>query len=554
VPRPGGSIAAASDSHALSGDDAVYRLLTKIGEGGAASVFLGRAASAQGVARTFAIKRLHAHLSADPEAQLRLVHEARVGARIHHANVVGVHALERRHGELSLVMDYVEGVSLADLLAAASSAGATVPPRVTMRAIIDACAGLTALHELLNDDGQPDGYVHRDVSPQNLLVGADGTTRVTDLGLARRIGLPSRVSDAVDGKLAYLAPEILDRGEIGVASDIFAMGVVIWESLSDKRLFRGQSDADTVRRIGLVEAPPLSRAARGLGSNLDAVVAKALAKLPSERFGSMRELGAALERAAAPMGLIASSAEVGQQVRALVGALLTERRRSATEADATLRPSSLLDGGAADDHEAPTQKRSAKILALPSRPRAITGTTDVMAAPSIAVEPACALEAPTPATLPVLPRTNPALARISHPDLREDDETTNVFSDVAAVQRMTPSEPRASLVVWATASTATPRAPQPPPMRPPPRPLPVSLDQAEAQRATTASTRPRTPSPAPNPQSVDLTSDDLAPWEGARRARRTRLALAAIIALQVIVAIAIAAGWSPWTILGIGVR
>src|SRR5262249_40006237 len=159
--------------------------------------------------------RAHPHLLDDPQAQRMLVTEARLASRIHHANVVAVHDVERRDGEVLLIMEYVEGASLAKLVEAGNAVGREIPYRVAVRVVLDACAGLAAVHELTDDDGRPVGFLHRDVSPQNILVGVDGTSRITDFGLAKLIS-SERASGSLNGKLAYLAPEVIEEQAFSV--------------------------------------------------------------------------------------------------------------------------------------------------------------------------------------------------------------------------------------------------------------------------------------------------------------------------------------------------
>src|SRR5262245_40221506 len=148
-----------------------YELLTKIAAGGMAMVYVGRLRGAAGFWRLCAIKRAHPHLVEDPELRRSLIAEARLASRIQHPNVVPISDVEELEGELLLVMDYVEGAALSELIRHASDAGRRLPPRVVVRVVLDACAGLAAAHDLKDENGTPLGLVHRDVSPQNVLVG-----------------------------------------------------------------------------------------------------------------------------------------------------------------------------------------------------------------------------------------------------------------------------------------------------------------------------------------------------------------------------------------------
>src|SRR5262249_16643787 len=155
-----------------------------------------------------------------------------------------------------------------------------LPPALAVRIVLDACAGLHAAHELVADDGRPLGFVHRDVSPQNVLVGVDGVARLTDFGIAkcREAGAQPTTEGVLKGKLGYMAPEYVRGTAVDRRADVFALGVVLWEALASKRLFRGESDGETIDRIQHAPIPRASEAAPGLGTGLDAVLERALAR------------------------------------------------------------------------------------------------------------------------------------------------------------------------------------------------------------------------------------------------------------------------------------
>ncbi|MEP7122010.1 MAG: serine/threonine-protein kinase [Byssovorax sp.] len=310
-----------------------YELLVKIGSGGTASVYIARVTGAAEFSRLVAVKRPHPHLLCDPAARRLFAAEAAVASRIHHANVLAIHDVESTADDLLLVMDYVEGVSLAELLEAGASGGPALPARVALRVALDAAAGLAAVHELDDDRGRPLGILHRDVSPQNILVGVDGTARLGDLGLARRpSSRGSEANQGLVGKLAYVAPELLDTGIASVKSEVFALGVVLWESLARRRLFRGNDEIETIERLRSLDPEPLSTAEPGLGTAFDQVISKALHKDPSKRWSSVRELAAALSAVARAADRVASSEEVSEHVRAVAATTLKRRREMLNEA------------------------------------------------------------------------------------------------------------------------------------------------------------------------------------------------------------------------------
>jgi len=197
--------------------------------------------------------------------------------------------------------------------------------RVVMRVILDACAGLHAAHELVDEKGRAVGLVHRDVSPQNLLVGVDGATRVSDFGVAKATAMATTHSGSLKGKLAYMSPEYVQGRAIDRRVDVFAIATVAWEALAGKRLFRGDNDVDTAQRILSRDAPPLSKEVPELAA-FDDVLETALAKDPNDRFATTQALASALESVAQARGLVAGHAEVAAIVKKLAGQELESRR------------------------------------------------------------------------------------------------------------------------------------------------------------------------------------------------------------------------------------
>lgn len=300
-----------------------HELLVKIATGGTATVYVGRVSGSVGFSRLVAIKRAHPHLRDDPRARAALIREATLASRVHHANVVVIQDVEETEEELLLVMDYVEGGALSDMLDA-SDAPLAAP--VALRILLDACAGLAAVHAMTDEAGRDVGMIHRDVSPQNILVGIDGTARLTDFGLARLTEVSSSASATVKGKIAYMAPEYIEGAPPTRPCDVFSMGVVVWETLSGRRLFRGSNDADTLRRVVSTAVPRISTVA-GVPEPFDAVLARALAKDPSKRYRSIAAFNEAFADVARLVG-VATAGEVGALVRQLVGRTLARRRET----------------------------------------------------------------------------------------------------------------------------------------------------------------------------------------------------------------------------------
>jgi serine/threonine-protein kinase len=286
-----------------------YVLFDAIAKGGMGAVHLAKQLGPVGFSRTVAVKRLRAKARHHVAS---LLDEARIASRIHHPNVIGILDVLAEDDAVYVVYELCQGVSLAHLFAATVRAGATIPPSVAVSVMCGALHGLHAAHEAQSELGDPLGIVHRDVSPQNVVLGADGSARVTDFGIALAAGrLQVTGPGVVKGKTAYLAPEQVVRGDLGRAADVYAAGVVLWELLTAKRLFGAEKDEDArVARILEGAIAPPSEVAPGAPAELDELVLRALRLQPRERFETARAFADALEERLAP----ASPRQVGEWV------------------------------------------------------------------------------------------------------------------------------------------------------------------------------------------------------------------------------------------------
>jgi len=244
-----------------------------------------------------AIKTVHADGFDDEAAAITLHDEARVLSHVRHENVVPLLEVLRVEGSVLLVMPYVRGASLAELMVAASDANRVLAPGVVSAIVQDVLAGLEAAHTARSADGAELRVVHRDVSPQNVMVGLDGVAKVLDFGIAKADGRAAKTTrdGAMKGKVAYMAPEQIHGEETDLRADLYAVGVVAWEMLALDRLFAGANDADTLRRVLTSTVPRVSERRSDVPSVFDAWVAKALSRHRGGRFGGAREMGAALE-------------------------------------------------------------------------------------------------------------------------------------------------------------------------------------------------------------------------------------------------------------------
>jgi serine/threonine-protein kinase len=299
-----------------------YLLYEELASGGMATVHLGRLVGPVGFSRTVAIKRLHPQLAKDEDGVAMFLDEARLAARIQHPNVVQTLDVVQTSGELFLVMEFVRGETLSRLLKASVKLGERIPPAIAAAVIAGALHGLHAAHEARNERGEPLNLVHRDVSPQNIMVGADGTARVLDFGVAKAIGRAQTTSEGqIKGKLGYMPPEQLSAGQIDRRTDIYAAAVVLWEVLVGQRLFAGDSHGVVVGKILHSEVPAPGQMAEGIPPALDAIVLRGLARDPEARYATAREMAVDLERSVGG----APQSVVGEWVERLAGSVLRTR-------------------------------------------------------------------------------------------------------------------------------------------------------------------------------------------------------------------------------------
>lgn len=271
-----------------------YRVYSELASGGMATVHLGCLLGPAGFSKLVAIKCLHQEFAAESEFVSMFLDEARLASSIHHPNVVASLDVVAEQGELLVVMEYVHGETLAGLLRLSRQKSETAPLPVVIRVLCDALEGLHAAH-VASLAGQQLNIVHRDVSPQNIMVGADGNTRVLDFGIAQA-ALRSQATAAgkIKGKVAYMSPEQVQGHAVDARTDVFAAGVVLWEALTGRRLFFAADSRETVGLLLNSPIPAPSSFNTALSPELDAVVLKALERHPGRRFQSAHDFAAAL--------------------------------------------------------------------------------------------------------------------------------------------------------------------------------------------------------------------------------------------------------------------
>ena len=434
-----------------------YALYGAIAAGGMATVHLGRLLGPVGFSRTVAIKRLHAQFASDPEFVSMFLDEARLAARIRHPNVVPTLDVVATGGELFLVMDYVPGESIARLSRVLREQHQTIPQRILSAVMAGVLHGLHAAHEAKDERGDPLGIVHRDMSPQNVLVGVDGVARVLDFGVAKAAGRMQTTREGqIKGKLAYMPPEQLRGAEVSRGTDIYAAGVMLWELVTGQRLFSGDNEGAVVAKIleGRVEQPS-KVVMRGIGRGatltdgylrsveaLDHTILKALAMKVEDRFATAREMALEIERKCPP----ATGSEVADWVELVAKDVLVSRAamvaeiessasmsigdgqghvQSVLSAKATLQPNHFPQAGVAASQ--PPNSTSTRLERPPSSSVAHQQTLALASGPPVS-------RSSNPAPLDGPPVTQPSSISVATgTGGRRDTETNGRRTLVAAV-------------------------------------------------------------------------------------------------------------------------
>jgi serine/threonine protein kinase len=313
-----------------------YKLIHKIASGGMASVWLARAEGAAGFEKLVAVKRIHPHLAEEKNFVEMFLDEARIASRIDHANVCAVFDFGQADNTYYIAMEFLVGEPFSRIARALAKNPKAVAderrPYFVAKLIADACEGLHAAHELRGRDGELLNVVHRDISPQNLFVTFDGVVKVVDFGIASASDrLHHTQGSEVKGKFSYMAPEQA-RGAKGAKldrrADVFALGIVLWEMLTLKRLFRRDTPAETLMALVSDPIPAPSAARPGLPPEFDAITLKALARNPDERYATARELGRDLNRALGKAGQVIGPADIEEWIDSLMPGAKEQARQS----------------------------------------------------------------------------------------------------------------------------------------------------------------------------------------------------------------------------------
>lgn len=306
-----------------------YEVLMGVAEGGMARVWAAKQHGQRGFSKLVAIKTILPNLARDPEFEAMFLDEARVAASVHHPNVCEIFDLGEENGTLYLAMEWVNGDSVARILKPGGTREAQrVNARVAARIVSDASAGLHAAHELRDADGRMLNVVHRDVSTHNILLSLDGNVKVTDFGVAKALGSTHEATMAgqVKGKAAYMSPEQAAGARIDRRSDIFVLGIVLYEMTTGLRPFAADNQVATLRRLLEGRFDPPSAVVPGYPRELEAILLRAMAMDPMQRFPTADRMRIALEEWLARSGPVVTQTHVSQLVRERLGTAIEDRR------------------------------------------------------------------------------------------------------------------------------------------------------------------------------------------------------------------------------------
>lgn len=296
-----------------------YRVLEKIASGGMAEVFRAESAGLEGFKKTVAIKRVLPHLSEKKQFIGMFLDEARLSAHLSHSNCVQVFDIGVGDNTYFIVMEYVDGADLKAIIDQARRGGKPFPLELAALICLRICEGLSYAHEASDGHGHTLGIVHRDMSPPNVLITRHGEVKIVDFGLAKANSqLEKSEPGIIKGKFSYLSPEAALGQPIDHRTDIFAVGIILWEMLAGRRLFLGDSDLDTVRQVQAARIPSIKQFHPHATAELDRVLAKALARDPAQRYQTARDLGRDLNDLLFHSGHPVSSFDIAALVEPIV--------------------------------------------------------------------------------------------------------------------------------------------------------------------------------------------------------------------------------------------
>jgi eukaryotic-like serine/threonine-protein kinase len=346
-----------------------YTLFEHVGKGGMAEIYLARAETELGATRLAVVKRILPAYADDAHFSELLIHEAKLAARLSHKHIVQVFDLGRTGGtedHLFIAMEYVEGFDLNALLRRCSEQKVGLPAPHALGIVLDVLHGLDYAHRRTDDEGRPLGIVHRDVSPSNVLISYEGEVKLCDFGIAHANDLvKERESEALKGKAGYMSPEHARGEAVDVRSDVFAAGIILWELLAGRRLYKPKTDLSLFEQARRAEIPPVPDKGLPRHDELAAIVGRALAVDREARYASAAQFARDLESYLADAGLLASRLELGKWMAESFGTELVEQRR----ASESRLPKSLPPTRPSERVATPSSGSSVTSAVVPAAPR-----------------------------------------------------------------------------------------------------------------------------------------------------------------------------------------
>jgi len=306
-----------------------YRVIERIAAGGMAEVFSAESAGLEGFKKKVAIKRVLPHLTEKRQFINMFLDEARLSARLGHSNCVQVFDIGKGDAAYFIVMEFVDGADLKAITETLRTKNQAIPVEEACLIAVRICEGLAYAHELKDEAGKPLHIVHRDMSPPNILITNYGEIKIADFGLAKANSqLEQSQPGVIKGKFGYLSPEGAQGQEVDYRTDIFAVGIMLWEMLTGKRLFQGATDLETVRMVQRAEVPDIRTLVPSVPESVARVLSRALAKAPEHRYQAARELGEDLNRVLFEMKRAVSSFDIARIVFRVKAELTAAKHRT----------------------------------------------------------------------------------------------------------------------------------------------------------------------------------------------------------------------------------
>ncbi|MBA2542218.1 MAG: serine/threonine protein kinase [Deltaproteobacteria bacterium] len=431
-----------------------YEILSKLAEGGMAELFLARVVGGNGLRRHVVLKRIARERATDTQFVQMFLDEARLAAQLRHPNIAQVFDIGRLGVSYFFTMEYVHGVTVQDLVTRAADRRTVLPVHAVLGIIAGTAAGLQHAHDRAGADGKPLDIVHRDISPSNLMLSYDGQVKVVDFGVAKAalVGRPETQAGEIKGKVGYLSPEQCRLQKLDRRSDLYSLGVVAWEMLTGKRLWKRETAFGTMAAIATEEVPLASEYREDLWPEVDALVAKLLATEVAERFQDAAELIEAVELVAATTKSNITPPQLARMMRDLFGApvepWLVPELPQAVAVTATPVPAELDthdgddEGGEGESIDTVEHKLTSVFSAVPAE----DSTTNLVAMPSDRLSTASGARLMLPSD------------RLSTADgdraISQNEETR----EVPALARGVPQRPSTEILPPAPRASSPPRA------------------------------------------------------------------------------------------------